>query len=470
MSNRIRRLLIMAALVVATTVYWGCSQPADVLAPFSTSQVTLSPQLLPANFPDMHYQLWVSNSQDTVSLGRFGYDNFNKRFLEVNDALEVIDTLRADSNLFTLDGNIFEFSKLFVSVEEDNDPAPLSPGPIMLIDDVTLPSELSVDLVFPLSDILWEATARYNMETTSDSDRFALDGYGLWFASYQQLFDSIRDTLSLDSFWVDTTYEIFQRDTIIRNLINIFRDSTKCDTCPFISKDTTRIFGVDSFSHAVIRFYQDVQTDSADAGDSILVTIPNFIYTIGSLFAFNFDEFTQDSFALPDYDSLGWNYKGWVVSPTVSPSAVGSVTLPAWRPNSSNDSLMPGISGGLLTTGTFSKINEPDNNNPYVAGPRLPQFPGEDFIANLPGGMTTGNWGGLVPLSSGNSGTVFISLEPTNFVTDTTNFPLIAFMGDIPSNSSTVTATVVIINMQNRTQTNDPFIGFPRIRVDIKAF
>ena len=464
MSNRIRRLMILAALVAATTVYWGCSQPADVLAPFSTSEVTLNPQLLPANFPDMHYQLWVSNTQDTVSLGRFGYDEFNKRFLEVDGSL------RADSNLFTLDDNIFKFSKLFVSIEEDVDPAPSSPGPIMLIDDVTLPSDLSVDLVFPLSDILWDATARYNMETTSDSDRVALDGYGIWFSSYQRLFDSIRDTLSLDSFWVDTTYEIFPRDTIIRNLINIFRDSTKCDTCPFISKDTTRIFGVDSFSHAVIRFYQDVQNDTAAAGDSILITIPNFIYTIGSLFAFNFDNFTQDSFALPDYTIYGWNYKGWVVSPTVAPSAVGGVTLPAWRPNSDNDSLMPGINGGLLTTGTFSEINKPDNNNPYVAGPRLPQFPGEDFIVNLPGGMDTTNWGGLVEFNSGNSGTVFISLEPTNFVTDTTNFPLIAFMGNVPESRSIITSTIVIINMDNRTQTNDPSIGFPRIRVDIKAF
>ncbi len=455
MSKRIRRLLIMAALVVATTVYWGCSQPADVLAPFSTSEVTLNPQVLPANFPGMHYQLWVANSQDTVSLGKFAYDNFEKKFLELNGSP------RADSNLFTLDGNIFDFSELFVSIEEDNDPAPLSPGPIMLIDDVTLPSEISVDLVFPLSDILWEATARYNMETTSDSDRFALDGYGLWFASYQQLFDSIRDTLSLDSFWVDTTYEIFPRDTVIPNLIGISN---------ITSGDTTRIFGVDSFNHAIIRFVQAVQIDTAAAGDSILVTIPNFIYTIGSLFAFNFDEFTQDSFALPEYSDYGWKYKGWVVSPTVSPSAVGSATLPAWRPNSPNDSLMPGISGGLLTTGTFSKINKPDDNNPYVAGPRLPQFPGEDFIANLPGGMNTGNWGGLVPLSSGNSGTVFISLEPTNFVTDTTNFPLIAFMADVPPVRDSITATVVIINMQNRTQTNDPFIGFPRIRVDIKAF
>ena len=104
MSNRIRRLLIMAALVVATTVYWGCSQPADVLAPFSTSEITLSPQTLPTNFPGMHYELWVANSQDTVSLGKFAYDNFNKKFLESNGSL------RADSNLFTLDDNIFKFS------------------------------------------------------------------------------------------------------------------------------------------------------------------------------------------------------------------------------------------------------------------------------------------------------------------------------------------------------------------------
>jgi len=468
MSNRIRRLLILAVLVAATTVYWGCSQPADVLTPFSTSEVTLNPQLLPANFPGMHYQLWVSNSQDTVSLGRFAYDDFNKRFLDTNRSL------RGDSNLFTFDGNIFNFTKLFVSIEEDNDPAPSSPGPIMLIDDVTLPSDISVDLVFPLSDILWEATARYNMETTSDSDRFALDGYGIWFASYQQLNDSIRDTLSLDTFWVDTTYEIFPRDTVIPNLINIFRDSTKCDTCPFISKDTTRIFGVDSFSHKVIRFFQDVQIDSADAGDSILVTIPNFIYTIGSDSAFSFDEFTQDSFALPDYSSYGWNYKGWVVSPTVAPSAVGNATLPAWQPNLPFDSLMPGINGGLLTTGKFNKINKADTINPFKAGPRLPQFPGEDFIENLPGGMVPvsegGSWVGLVPSSGPISGTVFISLEPTNFVTDTTNFPLIAFMVEVPKSRNIVTATVVIINMQNKTQTNDGFTGFPRIRVDIKAF
>ena len=457
MSNRIRRLLILAALVVATTVYWGCSQPADVLVSFSTSEITLNPQLLPANFPGMHYHLWVSNSQEIVSLGRFAYDSFNKRFLEVNGSL------RADSNLFILDGNIFDYAKLFVSVEVDSFPAFLSPGPIMLIDDVTLPSDISVDLVFPLSDILWEATARYNMETTSDSDRIALDGYGIWFASYQQLNDSVRDTLSLDSFWVDTTWEIFPRDTVIRNLINISN---------ITSDSITRIFGVDSFSHAVIRFDQSVQTDSAAAGDSILVTDPNFIYTIGSLFAFSFDEFTQDSFELTDYSSYGWNYKGWVVSPTVKPLAIGSVTLPAWQPNRPFDSLMPGVCDtcGLLTTGTFNKINQPDNSNPYVAGPRLPQFPGEDFIANLPGGMTIGNWGGLVPLSNGNSGTVFISLEPTNFVTDTTNFPLIPFMSDVPSSKSVIDSSVVIINMLNRTQTNDPFIGFPRIRVDIKTF
>ncbi|MCH7691159.1 MAG: acyltransferase [candidate division Zixibacteria bacterium] len=96
------------------------------------------------------------------------------------------------------------------------------------------------------------------------------------------------------------------------------------------------------------------------------------------------------------------------------------------------------------------------------------------FIENLPGGMVPisegGSWGGLVPLSNGNSGTVFISLEPTNFVTDTTNFPLIPFMSDVPSSKSVIDSSVVIINMLNRTQTNDAFIGFPRIRVDIKTF
>ena len=123
-----------------------------------------------------------------------------------------------------------------------------------------------------------------------------------------------------------------------------------------------------------------------------------------------------------------------------------------------------------MTTGKFNKINQPDNSNPYRAGPRLPQFPGEDFISNVPGGLSPTSWGGLVPLNNGKSGTVFISLEPTNFVTATTNFPLIPFMSDVPSSKSIIDSSVVIINMLNRTQTNDPFIGFPRIRVDIKTF
>lgn len=462
MSNRMKRLLVVFALVLITVLYWGCTEAPDVVVPVSSSEVTLTPELFPSNFAGMHYELWAANSSDSVSLGKFAYDNNLKKFHELNGAV------RADGNRFFLDDDIYRFSKLFVSVEVDADTAPLSPGPIMLIDDITVPSKSSVDLVFPLHDLLWEATCRYNMETPSDSDRDISDGYGIWFASYQRQNDSIRDTFSLDTFWVQTTYDTFPRDTVLGNLIAISAIGD-VDSTPIFgvdtSKDTTRIFGVDSFSHEVVRFNRIVRFDSAGAGQQIVVTIPHFVYSIGSRIAFNYDEFTQDSFALPDYTSFGWKYKGWVVSPYVSSANVGQATAPAWNPNSFFDSLMPGIAGGLLTTGTFSKINKPDDDgNPYALSNRLPQFPGEDFLT-FPSG-----WSGLVPNASGNSGTVFISLEPTNFIYDTTNFPLIPFMAEVPKDQFRVTGNVVIINMWNRTQITSKSVGFPKITVGITTF
>jgi hypothetical protein len=397
----------------------------------------------------MHYELWVANGSDTASLGKFGYDNTLKEFLEVNGSA------RVNGNEFDLGGDIYSYDVIFVSVETDVDAAPNSPGPIMLIDNVTVPSNSAVDLVFPLHELLWEATSRYNMETTSDSDRFSLDGYGIWFASYQQLEDSVRDTFSLDSFWLDSIFETFPRDTTIVNLI---------DTANVFDTVITRLFGVDSFAQNVVRFDRVTQDYFANAGDSVLITIPHFIYSIGSVLEFDYDEFTQDSFALPDYTGFGWTYKGWVVSPYVSQSNVGAITQPAWTPNSINDSIIPGYNGGLLTTGTFARINAPDDGNPYAQSDRLPQFPGEDFIL-FPSG-----WSGLVPNASGNSGTVFISIEPNNFVTDTTNFPLIAFTGKVPADQFEISGNEVIINMWNRTQVTDPRLGFPRIRVDIKTF
>jgi hypothetical protein len=205
------------------------------------------------------------------------------------------------------------------------------------------------------------------------------------------------------------------------------------DTANVYDTVITRVFGVDSYTQTVIRFDQILQYDSVAAGDSALVTIPSFKYTIGSKTAFDYDEFTQDSFALPDYSGYGWTYKGWVVSPYVSPTNVGSITLPAWPTYYLGDSAIKGTNGGLLTTGEFSVITAPDNDgNPYKnpASNRVPKFPGEDFIT-FPSG-----WNGLLPNASGNSGTVFITLEPINFISDTTNFPLLAFIGKIPSNFS----------------------------------
>ncbi|MEW5994220.1 MAG: hypothetical protein AB1744_07475, partial [Candidatus Zixiibacteriota bacterium] len=70
----------------------------------------------------------------------------------------------------------------------------------------------------------------------------------------------------------------------------------------------------------------------------------------------------------------------------------------------------------------------------------------------------------------GNSGTVFITLEPMNFNTDTTNFPLIVLRGAIPTDSLEAVADTQELEMDPFVQTNDPYLGFPKVIVTIRRF
>ena len=489
MTRRRSRLVFIALAVCAATFYFSCTQPQDIMTPISRTDVylgginepgsnaALQVQNLPTNPEGMIYELWVANDQDTVSLGKFGYHQTWKTFHDENG------DERPDSNYFVLEGDIFDYSHIFVSVETKSDDLPDVPGPIMLIDIVTEPSSDLIELRFPLNDSLTTTTVAFNMETPSDTSRDILgefgvsdstDGFGVWFSVYLEGVDSVRDTLSLDGFTLVTKED----STLPPDTFTTYLDSIKNDT----AYDTTRVFGLDTMWNMIVRFDSVLVEDTTwpytvmDMSDTGTV----FYYTVGdSLETFHYDRFLQFNYGLPDYSTYGWKYKGWIVSPEVPVNAVGQITKPAYSINfNSRDSLIPGVEGGLLTTGTFTNIAAPDDGNPYSKGDqahqRVPPFPGEDFLVDLPGGLTVPPWEGLVPKATGNSGTVFITLEPVNFTDTTTNFPLFVLIAPIPTAQADLMDFEYGLEqfiMKTMTNTNvATSYGFPKIVVDIRRF
>lgn len=526
MVRRNKLLLVLFLTGIVGLLYWGCSQPNDVLTPKSETSIWLNETNLPDNPPGMAYELWVANDNDTISLGKFAYSNKMRKYFDVDMVA------RADSNLFIFDKDIMAYDVIFVSVETNPDNDISSPGPIMLIDKTSDPT---IKMVFPLIDTLWNGTVRYSMECTSDGVDKSNNGHSVWFANFVEktvgwndttnatiAIDSSRQNVMTDTFFtidnIDTIFVIdhidttstdpLVTDTFYTNILDYidtlyFIDSIVSDTSTppnvdtfyaidsveslfvydtsqviipdtlsgghvlprdssFIVKDTSYVRGLDTFTRTVVRF--DVET-KIDSVPPYYTYSANIDYTVKDS-SIVIDTFTQDDYGLPILTNFGWHYKGWVVSPYIDTTAVGKITLPGWSiiGDEFNNS-----GGGLLTTGTFSDIAKPDDANPYVVSSRVPPYPGEDFLQNLPAPLDSVN---LVPNSSGgNPGHVFITLEPNNFVTDTTNFPLIAFLGNLPDNRSEVVDSLTQeFTLKGWMFSNDPYRGFPKIEVMIKRF
>lgn len=440
------KLFIFTLLALTVMIIWvGCEQPEDVLTPISKSDLYLIEERLPDNPTDMIYELWVVKDNDYVSLGKFGYDHEMKHFLSPDGSL------RPDSNKFHIDTDVAEYDMIYVSIENATDTDPLTPGPIMLMDYVASPT---IDLRFPNVDSLWESTIRYSMVTTSDGMNSSTYGAGIWFASFTLTTEAFNDTIldggNLD--WsIDSGDYIDCSQFVEANIIYGLENITQIDT--------TIILGLDTLEHTAVRFDVIESTKVCDYFPTQLLINYNVIPGVTT-----YESFTQDNFALPDISAYGWKYQGWVVSPEVPTSAIGQMTMPGWEIIGEE---LDETGGGLLATGKFIDVTHADLSNPYADSERLPDFPGEDFLANLPGGMTSLD---LIPNTSGNQGRVFITLEPDNYE-DTTNFPLIAFLGELPNNRAEVFGTnTQSFTLRGWMQSNDPFRGFPKIRVNISRY
>ncbi len=521
MHKRPKRLLALALLISAVTLYWGCSQPEDVYTDVTQTTIYLNPERLPSNPPGLVYNLCVAEGlvNDSVHnahcFGEFGY-NFEQGKFKVRHA-DPDSADRADSNRFLLPADIMKYGYLFVSVQR-TDGSDADIGPVMLIDNVTDPETDPVDLVFPHIGKSGDSLGimYFNMKTVTndtviglfglnrdDSANFraetTLVGSAIWFATMEYNTGTRQDTVEMRDFKIDTIpLEQLSGDECQTSIV---------DLTNIRSAVVRRGYGLDTLEQSIVLYDMTTHEEcpgSPSIGDSLyLTTNLEMNFFCGDLLdstlcdnavpdSFNYHDFSYIGGTFMDLSSYGWLYEGWVVSSTIKDAgaSVGDMTPPAWMNyNTVNDSLIRGIDGGLLSTGKFYGPREDvetrefifrwpgggaDEGNPYSSDLHVPPpFPGEDFL-NVP---QTGGTGpiNLVPDNRGPYGTVFITLEPTNDPHDSTNFPLIVNTRALPGNRGraltrlTEPQSFAMISRHNVNSgiPGPVLVGMPRIKVTI---
>ncbi|MFH1688366.1 MAG: hypothetical protein ABIE70_12705 [bacterium] len=113
METRPKRLLMIAAIIVGLTLYWGCSQQEQILSDKTQTVLELSFDRMPTNPPGLVYGLGVAKEltssasgadsvSDAMIFATFGFD-FDLRI--VTDAA---GNRRADSGHFVFDHDLFD--------------------------------------------------------------------------------------------------------------------------------------------------------------------------------------------------------------------------------------------------------------------------------------------------------------------------------------------------------------------------
>ena len=516
METRPKRLLTIAAIIIGLTLYWGCTQHEQILSDKTQTVLELKFHRMPTNPPGMFYALGVADGLtksssgadslvDATIIATFGYD-FDQRVIT-----DTLGSPRADSGRFVLDEDLFNFGYLFVSVQR-TDGSDEGVGPIMLIDEVTDPFDNPINLVFPLSnddmyaERLTESFAFYHMMTVSDEvaqgdtseAAWNENGAALWFSTVEFRLGEFQDTFSLDTAADIIDTNGFTIDTV---WISNYGD----DSCRTYITDISNVldsvvikrgFGLDTVEQYAVRYDMVVEEHCVPVGydsatDSLFSTEVTFEYILGDLDSFDYYDHVQVGNEFKDPSGYGWKYEGWVLSELISGDDIGGLTPPAWVTyNTYMDSVIRGADGGLLSTGQFTSLEKPDESNPYaLPDQRIPLYPGEDFLTNLPAGVTTPLQ--LVPEDQMRShGSILITLEPENRLDSMTNFPLIVNVGSLPQwrdlwwsqpfnlgivegpNAEFPSTQDYYQELWNKTNTNDPalpdvLVGFPLIEVSI---
>ena len=477
--------LLIICTVVISCVFFGCTQKNDIITPIERSVLTLNPQNLPTPPAGLIYELWISKEtvvdtafdlSQATSLGRFSYIS--------NDSIKTFtdDSGSVRTAVFNLSADFQTYRSVFVGLHRTTDAAGIRPGAIMLIAYIPGALDVPIRMVFPQHDSLWESTCLFNLEGISDRDRSQNDGRGIWFSSYRSSVLSMPDTtaLTVDSSRTVTIEPIIGgnppdtlNDSILKAQYLVAVQNVRAETRRVTFPNDTMIL-IDSFMHTGIKFDKIFRADSSYPYTKRVLT---FTYTTAPK-SVTLDIFSQDELGLPVVSEWGWKYAGWALTPHVVPNArIGALTPPTWPLKTYDRPWISGSdSGWLIPTGTFSDINAPDDANPFALGSYLPPFPGEDFLnsATMTDSLGIGSLN-LMPTTSGNKGSILITMEPNNRLATNTNFPLIAFIGPLPDRRDSLSAPLgasIHFNMLNATSTllGNQVNSFPMIVVKIERF
>ncbi|PKK82250.1 MAG: hypothetical protein CVT49_14595 [candidate division Zixibacteria bacterium HGW-Zixibacteria-1] len=528
MLGRQIRLFLTSLMILVSVLFVGCDQPDDVVAPVSATKIYLSPVQLPSTPSGFIYEFWAKDTAGTAySIGKFQWDSYLYRFLDGNS--NKIDSF------WTVDYDVLNsfYRFLEVSVEPYPDPQPDVQGAIILRDTIGDPTVNPIQMVYPVDFGI--STVGFSLETPTDKNSESYDASGVWFALYNYdslvISDTVRVTMSTSTkeprrLELDTTYWIcneedagicidssditpqvlldpnYMIDDRWRTLdtTNLLELANTLDTLAIVCIDTVidsfyvpDSLAIDTFIHTTLDFdfvarpvNIGTKTDTVPMVDPCSGVSRNLIiepftdyihsltYTTVTRIA-KIDRFLPNYEEVPDLTGTKWHYKGWIISPYLPADCdeLGRMTKPQWTDFIINQIFERPDDWAIISTGSFKSFATHDDGNPYSLKRRVPNFPGEDFLTNLPCGRA-------VPYIFADStqprfetGDIFITLEPDDFDRNT-NFPLFLFTTrwhippyELVSDTSTNhVQTTSMLNVSGRV-TNNPF-GFPGIDVVIE--
>lgn len=528
MLGRQIRLFLTSLMILVSVLFIGCDQPDDVVAPISTTKIYLSPVQLP-NAPSGYiYELWVKDTLGTsYPVGKFQWDSYLHHFYDVDsNQIDSIWTVEYD----VLD-NFYEY--LEVSVEPFPDYEPEVQGAVMLMDTIGDPDINPIKMGFPVDFGL--STVGFALETPTDKNSLSYDASGIWFALYNYdslvIADTVRVTMStstkearrleLDTtYWLcnqeeggvcvdssditaevllDPNYMIDDRWTTL-DTTNLADLAATLDTLAIICIDTVidsfyvpDSFAIDTFIHTrqSFQFYAlpvnvTSKPDTVEILDSCSGATKNFVIEPFTDYIHNLnyisvnrivmvDRFLPNSEETPDLINTKWHYKGWAISPYLPTDCeeLGRMTKPQWLDFIIDQMFVEPDDWAIVSTGSFKSFASADEGNPYSMNRRVPNFPGEDFLTNLPCGRTQPYIfaDSAHPLVA--AGDIFITLEPDDYDANT-NFPLFLFTtrtvtpnyASVSDTSTNHVQSTIMLNVASRV-TDNPF-GFPGIDVKIE--
>ncbi|MEZ5359173.1 MAG: hypothetical protein R3F48_10130 [Candidatus Zixiibacteriota bacterium] len=426
------KLFVFATLILLLVAVFGCSQKDDVLKPQNKASLTLRPSYLPELEAMYTYEFWAFSVDGTdttfTSLGKFLWDSELYRFRNVDGTLR--------DSVFELPEAYAEYDYFAVTIENSTDPSPTIPsGAFMLVDEVVDPVSRPIELKFPVD--LFSAKGYFFIGTpTDDTTNLANETKGIWLCSQVETQRILHDTLGVvrDSVIATPAPDDDPNANLPDTIGVIFPPGGVWDII-----DTVVILRYDTIPHRRI----DIQWETVINPDTNYIVFVDYdidslsadpTHPLGTILYNDYQNTFEES--MPDISAYGWQYNAWVFHEYYPDAADIEVGAPFGYQLQRNVTAARGWK--VLPLGAFARPDSADMDNQYGDNLEVPNFPGEDFIDNLPAGYDEIDFSrnsflsradlGNIDTSAGEWGAVVVGIQPIPTaqlsVDETRNFPI----------------------------------------------